>query len=99
MLQFAVIFFDPNSIFSQSINHKATFFSSYGLNKELTSYGHCAGGGDGRYGVGSDTFVNSRVPSARFHDHEKLPAVWVGNQVDPVVHLQRFPIWKIKISN
>lgn len=65
-----------------------------GLNKLLTSDGQCAGGGDGGYRVGSYALINAIVLAAGLHDCKKLPAVWVGDQVDPVIHLQRFPIWK-----
>lgn len=59
----------------------------------LTSYRQYTGGGDGSYGVGSYTFINTRVPPAGLYDCKELPAIWVGDQVDSVIHLKRFPIW------
>lgn len=62
-------------------------FIKYGLNKVLTSYRQCTGGGGGSYGVGSYTFINSSILLTGLCDLKKLPAIWVGDQVDSVIFL------------
>lgn len=66
------------------------------LLRRLTSYGECAGGCDGRYRVGSYTFIDSIITFVGPDDHEKLPAIRMGDETEPVVHLQGLPIWKTK---
>lgn len=85
---------DPNPL--EELNPSINYSRQPGLSRNgkrlLTCYGQCAGGCDGGDGVDGYTLVHSCILLAGLCDGDELPAIWVGDQVDPVVHLQRFAI-------
>lgn len=79
---------------SRQSNNNMKYTHFFLAELRLTSDGQRAGGGDGRDGVGRHAFVNPSVPPAGLHDREKLPAIWMRHQVEPLIHLQRSPVWE-----
>lgn len=60
----------------------------------LTGQAQRAGAGDGGQCVCGHTFIEAGISLVGLHDHEELPAIWMRDQADPVVHLHWFSVCK-----